>query len=170
VIAVRRVAARDAALAEGLRAVLVDCVDNGASVGFLSPLGADVADRYWNRVFSLVDDGSLILWVAEDNGRIVGTVQVELCGKDNGKHRGELQKLLVVTSARGRGIARMLMEEAERFARSEGRTLLVLDTQVGSVAESVYRNLGWSRAGEIPDYATTPKGELHPTVYYYKIL
>ena len=150
--------------------MLVDCVDNGASVGFLSPLAADVADRYWNRVFSLVSDGSVVLWVAEDDGRIVGTVQVELCGKDNGKHRGELQKLLVHTSARGRGVARALMAEAERFARENRRTLLVLDTQVGSTAESVYRNLGWSRAGEIPDYATTPTGELHPTVYYYKIL
>jgi len=170
VTAVRRVAGRDAALARGLRELLSDCVDHGASVGFLSPLDPAVADRYWDRVFGAVEQGSVLLWVAEEDGRVVGSVQIEPCAKDNGRHRGELQKLLVLTAARGKGVARALMAEAERFAREAHRTLLVLDTEVGSVAESVYRKLGWTRAGEIPDYATTPTGKLHPTVYYFKRL
>ena len=58
---------------------------------------------------------------------------------------------------------------SEAFAGSIGRTLLVLDTEVGSVAESVYRRRGWQRAGEIPDFALTPDGRLHATVYYYKL-
>ena len=168
--AVRRVAGRDAALARGLRELLSDCVDHGASVGFLSPLDPAVADRYWDRVLGAVEQGSVLLWVAEEDGRVVGSVQIEPCSKDNGRHRGELQKLLVLTAARGKGVARALMAEAERFAREAHRTLLVLDTEVGSVAESVYRKLGWTRAGEIPDYATTPTGKLHPTVYYFKRL
>jgi len=170
VTAVRRVAGRDAALARGLRELLSDCVDHGASVGFLSPLDPAVADRYWDRVLGAVEQGSVLLWVAEEDGRVVGSVQIEPCSKDNGRHRGELQKLLVLTAARGKGVARALMAEAERFAREAHRTLLVLDTEVGSVAESVYRKLGWTRAGEIPDYATTPTGKLHPTVYYFKRL
>ncbi|HXF80349.1 MAG TPA: GNAT family N-acetyltransferase [Usitatibacter sp.] len=167
---VRRVAGRDAALARGLCELLRDCVDHGASVGFLSPLDAAAAARYWERVLAAVEQGSLLLWVAEDGDRVVGSVQLEPCPKDNGRHRAELQKLLVLTAHRGRGLARALMAEAERFAREARRTLLVLDTEVGSVAESVYRTLGWTRAGEIPDYATTPAGKLHPTVYYYKRL
>ena len=119
------------------------------------------------RVYRAVEQGGLLLWVAEEEGRVVGSVQVEPCQKDNGRHRAELQKLLVLTARRGRGVARALMAEAERFAREAKRTLLVLDTEVGSIAESVYRNLGWTRAGEIPDYATTPTGKLHPTVYYF---
>ena len=167
---IRRVASRDAAVATGLRELLCDCVDNGASVGFLSPLDPGVADHYWDRVFGAVEQGSLQLWVAEDSGHVVGSVQIEPCGKDNGRHRAELQKLLVLTACRGRGVARALMAEAERFAREAKRTLLVLDTEVGSGAESVYRKLGWTRSGEIPDYATTPTGKLHPTVYYFKRL
>ncbi|HEX4331771.1 MAG TPA: GNAT family N-acetyltransferase [Usitatibacter sp.] len=167
---VRRVAGRDAALVQGLRELLQDCVDHGASVGFLSPLDAAVADRYWDRILGAAGQGALLLWVAEDAGRVVGSVQLEPCSKDNGKHRAELQKLLVLSAHRGRGVGRALMDAAEGFAREAHRTLLVLDTEVGSVAESVYRSLGWSRAGEIPDYATTPAGKLHPTVYYYKRL
>lgn len=169
-MAVRRVAGRDAALARGLRELLSDCVNHGASVGFLSPLDSVIADRYWGRVLDAVEQGSLLLWVAEEEGGVVGSVQVEPCSKDNGRHRAELQKLLVLTAHRGQGVARALMAEAERFAREAHRTLLVLDTEVGSVAESVYRKLGWMRAGEIPDYATSPTGKLHPTAYYFKRL
>jgi acetyltransferase len=169
-LSIRRVTRRDMALARGLRELLSDCVDQGASVGFLSPLDAGIADRYWDRVFAAVEEAGLLLWVAEEEGRVVGSVQVEPCQKDNGRHRAEVQKLLVLTAHRGRGVARALMAQAERFAREAKRTLLVLDTEVGSVAEAVYRSLGWTRAGEIPDYATTPAGTLHPTVYYFKRL
>jgi len=48
--------------------------------------------------------------------------------------------------------------------------LLVLDTLLGSQAEDVYRHLNWTRAGEIPDYAASPAGELFPTVVYFKAL
>ena len=101
---------------------------------------------------------------------MVGAVQLSPCAKENGRHRAELQKLFVLRSHRGQGVASRLMAAAESFAGATGRTLLVLDTQAGSVAETVYRRRGWERAGEIPDFAATPQGELHPTVYYYKRL
>ena len=78
-------------------------------------------------------------------------------------------RVFVLGSHRGQGISRCLLESAESFAESIGRTLLVLDTESGSVAEAVYRHLGWQRAGEIPEFALTPAGRLHTTVYYYKI-
>jgi hypothetical protein len=47
-------------------------------------------------------------------------------------------------------------------------TLLHLDTETDSLAESLYRSAGWTRLGAIPDYAATPTGELRPTTIYYK--
>ena len=93
-----------------------------------------------------------------------------MCDKDNGRHRAEVQKLFVHRSARGHGIATLLMREVEAEARRRDRSLLVLDTLLGSQAEDVYRHLGWSRAGEVPQYATSPAGELFPTVIYFKTL
>ena len=165
----RRVTAPEQGLRPALRALLADSVDNGASVGFRTPLDAQSADRFWDRVMAGLGDDR-VLWVAEEAGQVVGSVQLELCWKENGSHRAELQKLLVRTSHRGRGIARKLLEEAERFARGEGRTLLVLDTEEGSVAESIYARLGWIRVGRIPGYAGKPDGTLIATVYYYKQL
>ena len=116
-----------------LAAILVDCVEDGASVGFLDPLDPEVARAWWQH--ALRADGTLT-WVArDDEGAAVGVVQLRLVGYPNGSHRAEVAKLLVHRRARGRGAARALLA-AEPGRR--GRRLLVLDTQTGSVAEGLY--------------------------------
>jgi GNAT superfamily N-acetyltransferase len=168
-VALRRVNSGDAAVIEPLAELLIDAVHSGASVGFLAPLAATTAQDYWRGVLQSIGE-SLLLWVAELDGRIVGSVQLALCEKANGRHRGEVQKLFVHRSARGYGIATQLMALVETEARHRNRTLLVLDTLLGSQAEDVYRHLGWARAGEIPQYAAAPDGEIFPTVVYFKAL
>jgi GNAT superfamily N-acetyltransferase len=168
---VRRVSAGEVSLVEPLGRLLADAVHSGASVGFLAPVARATADRYWHDIFAAMSAGDdLLLWVAEAQGQVVGSVQLALCPKENGRHRAEVQKLFVHTTARGKGLSTLLMQAVEAEARSRGRSLLVLDTLLGSHAENVYRHLGWSRAGEIPDFATSPDGELFPTVYYFKRL
>ncbi|XXF75363.1 GNAT family N-acetyltransferase [Myxococcaceae bacterium GXIMD 01537] len=154
---------------EGLASLLMETVAAGASVGFLAPLQASASTDYWAGVLSSLGPG-LALWVAEQNGHIVGSIQLALCQKANGLHRAEVQKLIVHPGARGQGISSKLLDELERFARSQGRFLLVLDTETGSHAETVYQHLGWQRAGEIPDYARSADGVLHSTTYYFKRL
>lgn len=168
-VEITRVESADDSLHEELCSLLADTVQGGASVGFVLPLTREAASRYWRQVERSLADG-LHLWVARSEGRVVGSVQLDPCRKPNAPHRAELMKLLVMRSHRGRGIGRRLLAAAEDLARATGRTLLVLDTERGSTAESIYRHLGWQRAGEIPDYARTPHGKLHPTVYYYKQL
>jgi GNAT superfamily N-acetyltransferase len=166
---IRLVSTSDPALADGLLELLADGVNNGASVGFLAPLKPEKGREYWADVFNSLGPG-LALWVAELDGEIVGSVQLSLCRKENGMHRAEVQKLVVKTDCRGRGIARELMNAAEAFARADGRILLVLDTETGSGAETVYQRLGWTRLGDIPNYALTADGRLCSTTYYFKQL
>jgi acetyltransferase len=170
-IVVRRVSVGATSLIEPLGDLLIDAVHSGASVGFLAPVARATADRYWQGIFAALGAGDdVLLWVAEAQGKVVGSVQLALCPKENGRHRAEVQKLFVHTSARGKGFATLLMQAVEAEAQVRQRSLLVLDTLLGSHAETVYRRLGWSRAGEIPDFAASPDGELFPTVYYYKRL
>lgn len=141
----------------------------GASVGFLAPLAMPAALRYWRGVFA--DLGrQQVLWIALDDGAVVGTVQLSLCLKENGSHRAEVQKLLVRSDCQRRGIARELMQAVDRYALANNRRLLVLDTIAGSAAESLYQNLGWQKSGEIPAYAAMPDGELRPTAVYFRLL
>jgi GNAT superfamily N-acetyltransferase len=164
---IRSVVVPTASVREGLSRLLKETVEDGASVGFLAPVQVATAETYWKGVFDSLG-ATRMLWIADDGGSVVGSVQLELCAKENGLHRAEVQKLFVLPAHRGRGIARRLMDEVEAFARSQGRTLLVLDTLAGSAAETVYQRMGWQRAGQIPKYAADPWGKLFPTVYFYK--
>ncbi|HEU4439324.1 MAG TPA: GNAT family N-acetyltransferase, partial [Methylomirabilota bacterium] len=83
-----------------LIALLRDVVDDGGSVGFLPPLSADEAREYWEGVAAAVKGGGRLLWVARADGHIVGTVQLDLEQRANGRHRAELIKLMVHTRAR----------------------------------------------------------------------
>lgn len=164
---IRRIESAEAPVISGLCALLADAVDDGASVGFLAPMSQKKALGYWQPVIAGLRNG-MVLWIAESEGRVVGTVQLALNGKENGSHRADVQKLLVLRTHRGRGIAAALMDAVDEYAVANGRTLLVLDTIAGSPAEFVYQRLGWQKVGEIPDYAAMPDGELRPTAYYYK--
>jgi acetyltransferase len=152
----------------GLVALLTDAVDDGASVGFLSPIKREEAWSYWCGVREELDRG-LVMLAAYDGGRLVGTVQLAPAQKANARHRAEVQKLLVLREARGRGVGEALMRRIEEEALRLGRWLLVLDTAT-SAAERLYRKLGYQRAGAIPEFAESSAGGLDATVLYYKRL
>ncbi|MFF3418189.1 GNAT family N-acetyltransferase [Streptomyces sp. NPDC002698] len=156
--------------ADELAVLLTDTVDGGASVGFLAPLGRAEAVAWWRERADAVSAGHHAVWAAHVGGRLLGTVALAFPGKSNSRHRAELVKLMVHRDGRGQGVGRTLLATAETAAAAEGITLLHLDTETGSPAESLYLSAGWTRLGAIPDYAATPSGELHPTTIFYKRL
>lgn len=163
-----------------LAELLVDTVRGGSSLGFLADLDRAAAHTWWQGLAPAVEAGSLAVWAARDghrddrrdrdDRRVTGTVSVAFTDKPNGRHRAEIAKLMVHSTARGQGLARALLAAAEDAAAEAGVTLLVLDTETGSPAETVYRRAGWTEAGAIPDYAADPSGALHATTLFYKRL
>jgi GNAT superfamily N-acetyltransferase len=154
-----------------LCALLEDCVEGGASIGFLWPMSDGEAEAYWRSCIAPITEGSRVLLVARDEaGSIVGTGQLDLAMRANGRHRAEVMKLMVHPSARRNGHARALMAALEDEARRLGRTTLVLDTNDDSPAELLYRSLGWNFVGGIPDYALLTDGTPHKNAIFYKLL
>ena len=152
--------------------VLMDCVEGGASVGFMSPLSQLKARAFWRLVADDVASGKRKLLIAEDGATkaVRGTVHLVLAQPDNQAHRADVSKMLVHRAARRRGIGALLMQAAEDEARALGKTLLVLDTVTGSDAERLYARLGWKKVGVIPDFALWPDGRPCATTYFYKPL
>ena len=151
-----------------LSSVLLDCVEGGASVGFMQPLPQDRAFAFWQRIADGVANGERALLVARDGAGIVGTVQLVLDQPDNQDHRADLCKMLVHRRGRRQGLGAALMHGAEDLARACGKTLLVLDTATGSDSERLYARLGWERVGVIPNYAHWPEGSPCGTTVFYK--
>jgi GNAT superfamily N-acetyltransferase len=155
--------------ADALAGLLTDVVAGGASLGFVAPFSHADALAWWREDLApALADGRLLVWVARDGDRPVGTVALAPSGKPNGRHRGEVVKLMVHRDARGRGVARALLATVERAAAEAGLTLLLLDTETGSDAERLYRAAGWIRHGAVPGFATDPAGRLRATTLFHK--
>lgn len=156
------------AVVDDLAEVLVDCVAGGASVGFLAPLAPEEAVGWWR---ATLGSAGLRTWIAADEaGSVVGSVMLSLESRPNGHHRAEVRKLLVHRRARGRGLGTALMQRAEQDALALGRTLLLLDTETGSAAETLYLRSGWAPFGSVTGHAFRPDGTLGDTTFMVKHL
>jgi acetyltransferase len=158
------------AVLPGLVALLVEAVDDGASVGFLGPLSSDAAEAYWRERSSDVARGSRVLIVARRGDEVLGTVQLAFAAQENGAHRAEVQRLLVRRASRRAGLGTALMRELERVALERGRTLLFLNTRTGDPPEALYYRLGYSLVGYIPRFARNPDGTFNTTSIMFRHL
>lgn len=147
-----------------LSELLMQVVEDGASIGFLPSLKLSEAIKYWENVLS----PEVTLLVAKINNLIVGSVQLHLCTKQNGGHRAEIAKLMILPHFRRKGIGRILMQKVEERAKQEDRSLLVLDTREGDPSNHLYTLMGYIQAGRIPNYAKSASGELDATIFYFK--
>jgi GNAT superfamily N-acetyltransferase len=161
----RAEALTDGEIAE-LAEILVGVVAAGASVGYLPPLARDDAAAYWRGVCK----PGVVLVVATEAGRIVGTGQLDLAMRPNGRQRAEVCKVLVHPDAQGRGIGRLVMAALEAEARAEGRTLLHLDTDAEATSNRLYAAMGYIMLGTIPGWALAADGTTRGTTFYYKEL
>ena len=152
-----------------LALLLVDAVDSGAAVSFLSLTEAQALD-WWRKLLEPPGSGAIVL-IARDDGGIAGSVQLHPSWAPNQPHRADVAKLIVHRRARQRGLGAALMVAVEREAESAGYRLLVLDSKRGDAGERLYRRLGWTVVGTIPRYALDTDGRTpHDTVLFYKEL
>jgi GNAT superfamily N-acetyltransferase len=166
----RRLHTVDETQVADLADLLIDCVEGGASVGFMHPLTRDRAEAFWRDVALGVAAGQRALLIAEDGRGICGTVQLILHLPENQPHRADLAKMQVHRRARRQGLGAAMMQAAEVVARDCGKTLLVLDAVTGGDAARLYERLGWQRVGDIPGFALMPRGGLCGTTFYYRNL
>ncbi len=154
---------------EALAQLLVDVVAGGASVSFMAPFTIEMSRDWWRETLAGAHQNAVFLVAREPDG-LLGTVQLHPAWPPNQPHRADVAKLLVHPKARRRGIGRALMSALEAKALQSGFTLLTLDTVRGDPAEQLYRNLGWTTVGIIPNYALYPDGRPCDTVVFYKEL
>ena len=167
---VRRLQEIDESHVQQLSDVLIDCVEGGASIGFMLPLSRARAHEFWSGLADAVGRGDRALLVAEDDEGVCGTVQLILAQPDNQPHRADLSKMLVHRRARRRGLGEALMRAAEALAVDCGKTLIVLDAVTDGDAYRLYSRLGWVRVGEVPDFALWPEGGYCSTTFFYRSL
>jgi GNAT superfamily N-acetyltransferase len=149
--------------------ILIDAVASGAGVSFMHPLAKVEAEAFWKKQAADMRAGQTTVFVAEENGVIAGTVMLVKAWPPNQPHRCDVAKLLVHRDFRRRGLGSLLMKALEGKARALGLTLITFDTVAKSPAEAFYRQLGFTCAGYIPNYAYA-RDKLDATALFYKEL
>lgn len=71
---------------------------------------------------------SLVVLVVRDGSQTLGTLSLSAAPQGRPADWGELERLLVLPAARGRGVARLLLAAAEDEARARGMSTLTLST------------------------------------------
>ncbi|MDX9910825.1 MAG: GNAT family N-acetyltransferase [Phycisphaerales bacterium] len=153
-----------------LAGLLIDAVESGAAVSFVTPLSDRDARAWWSGALRGLHARGVVLTARADD-RIVGCVMLAPAWAPNQPQRAEVCKLLVHRAHRRSGLGRGLMHAVEDAARRQGFRLLTLDAKRGGAAEALYRSLGWTYVGCIPDFAVDTDGVTpHDAVIYYKHL
>ena len=165
---------RPLSIAPGIRDqlsdMLIETVAKGGSVTFMHPLATDAAAAFWDKSLAAAARNERVVLGAWDGESLAGTVTLLLDCPPNQPPRAEISKLMTRVSHRRRGVASALMRAAEAIAVERHRTLLVLDTATDGGASGLYEGLGFTLAGEIPDYALKPHGGLTGSKFYWKRL
>lgn len=126
---------------------------------FVRP-GDDDWERYLARIADVAGRaGRTTVLVAIDDGRVLGSLTLELEGRVRdeddeefrplGPGEAHIRMLGVDPGARGRGVARALMEASERLAHQAGKTEITLNTtRRMAAAQAMYERLGYERAAD----------------------
>ncbi len=146
---------------------LQESVDQGAALGFLAPLSAHDALEYWLSVRSQMESGARVLLAAYAQDRVIGSGQLSLAPWSNGSHRATVEKLIVASAMRGRGIGKALVDALLEAARLRGRSLLLINARRHGPAERLYKSMGFREFGIIPGYTITADGRRQDNVCMY---
>ena len=91
------------------------------------------------------------VFVAEEEGKVLGYITGVL---DRASGRGWIHNLAIISEARGRGLARQLIEQVLAYFRSEGMSYAVIETMVGNeVGEHLYPSCGFVEVGRHINFA-----------------
>jgi GNAT superfamily N-acetyltransferase len=153
------------AAADELGQLLLDAHASNMALGLAAPLTPERARAVWLETADRLGPDRVLL-AARDGGVLAGTVQIVRASSENGRHRGEVQRLAVRADRRGRGLGRALLDAAVEQARADGLRLLWLTTHAATGADGFYEAAGWSRVGEMPAYSQRPDGSLAANVFY----
>ncbi len=144
-------------------------IESGGGFGWVKKPERSVLERYWQGVLAMP---ARILFVARMDNMICGTCQLVKPPANNEAQAFAVQLTtnFIAPWARGHGLAKMLVSEAEKVAAEEGFSVINLDVrETMDRAISLYESMGYTRFGTHPYYAQID-GKVLQGYYYTKAI
>ena len=144
-------------------------IEGGGGFGWVDLPNRDVLERYWQGVMAMP---ARTLFVARLDGVICGTCQLWKPPRNNEAqaHTVTLTTNFVAPWARGHGLAKLLVETAEKVAVDDDFAVINLEVrETMTQAIEMYEGLGYIRFGEHP-YSVRLPDQVLKGFYYYKVI
>lgn len=157
--------ASDIRMREAVKADVPDVAElimHGASVQKRTPdeIAAEAQDPVYLKAFEAVSANPYnTLFVAELEGRVVGTYQITILPgmAERGRIRAKIESVHVAPECRGRGIGAIMMRHAIAFATERGVGLVELTShKARPEAHRFYNSLGFVQSHEGFKMALSP--------------
>jgi ribosomal protein S18 acetylase RimI-like enzyme len=135
-----------------LCAATVDAITDGIGFGWVRPPSRQRLEAYWRGVV-LVPERELFIGLVD--GSVAGSVQLVKPSPnfEAVRFNSDIETHFVAPWARGHGLARQLLEAAERAAIGGGFSVMRLDVRASQDrAISLYESCGYARWGTLDRY------------------
>jgi ribosomal protein S18 acetylase RimI-like enzyme len=143
----------DARFEASAHQILADLVRGGAALGWVDPPSCDEVAELLDHITSGADVGNAALRAAYIDRQLVGLGYWQRYARPTHRPHADLEKIAVGAAAQGRGVGRVLTAALVADARRAGIEVLTLDARGdNSNALSLYRSLGFTEYGRLPDF------------------
>lgn len=146
-----------------------DAIRDGIGFNWVIPPGKDMLETYWKGVLVVPER---VLFVGRIEGTLAASIQLVKPGpsKETSSFCASLEAHFVAPWARGHGLAKSLLDAAEREARSQGFSVLKLSVrETQEAAIKLYEENGYSCWGTLPTYEFV-NAKMIAGKFYYKNL
>jgi ribosomal protein S18 acetylase RimI-like enzyme len=151
---VRWLGADDRDLAAGVRRIVLDVVGKGGAIGWPDGATAGEVDAWFADRLADAAAGRCRFALARDDSGVLQALGRWVRNPNAvWRHNATISQVMTHSDARGRGLARAVMEALIADARAAGIESLVLNVRGNNHgAERLYRSLGFREVGVLRDY------------------
>ncbi|KAK3939805.1 hypothetical protein QBC46DRAFT_262381 [Diplogelasinospora grovesii] len=167
-----------------MAALHASCIMADQMVGpFLPPLANERLLAWWKERIAEANQGTRVIVLLlpdtcvpesahkPQGPELRGLAMLKLSQSETGSFRGHIDAVLVGRNFRRQGGARQLVLALEFEAAKRRRTLLLVDTETGSVAEEAFKKFGYVEIGKVPQFSRgLHNGKKGETFFYKELL
>ena len=155
---------------EELTSATMNAIQEGIGFGWIKKPAKNKIIEYWKGVILVPNRW---LFVGKYKGIISGSIQVVTFSSTNEAaiFRVFIDTHFVATWARGHGLAKLLLEEAEKECKLNNYSHVLLDVrETQKRAIKLYEQIGYKLWGELPVYHKLENKKMVSGKYYFKDL
>lgn len=146
-----------------------DAIRDGIGFNWIAPPMRETLESYWNGVLMVP---SRTLFIGKLDGVVAGSIQLLRPSKtkETSAFAANIEAHFVAPWARGHGLAKQLLDMAEREAAKDGFSVINLSVrETQERALTIYRELGYTEWGTMPYYEYVNASMVSGHFFYKKL-